>query len=60
MEKTERFKLIEKDRKAGATVYVDTVTGINYLFLVNGYAGGLTPLLDRNGNPVVSSLPIID
>lgn len=28
-------------------------SGVNYLFWQEGYAGGLTPLLDRNGNVVV-------
>ena len=27
-------------------IIVDTVTGVNYLFVHEGYAGGLTPLLD--------------
>lgn len=39
-------------------VWVDKETGVNYLFRASGYAGGLTPLLDRNGNPVIS--PIIN
>lgn len=39
-------------------IYVDKETGVNYLFTVNGYAGGLTPLLDRDGKPVIS--PIIN
>lgn len=60
MEKTERFKITVKDRKSGSYIYVDTITGINYLFVVNGYGGGLTPLLDRDGKPVVSALPIKD
>ena len=28
-------------------ILVDQVTGVNYLQVCNGYAGGLTPLLDR-------------
>lgn len=39
-------------------IWVDTQTGVNYFFHASGYAGGLTPLLDRNGKPVVSPLPI--
>ena len=39
-------------------IYVDTKTGVNYLFSSAGYAGGITPLLDRNGNVVISPLPI--
>ena len=38
-------------------IYVDKKTGVNYLFVQSGYAGGLTVLLDRNGNPVVSPIP---
>lgn len=30
----------------------DTVTGVQYLFVQDGYAGGLTPLLDKDGKPV--------
>lgn len=39
-------------------IWVDTLTGVNYLFHASGYAGGLTPLLDREGKPVISPLPI--
>ena len=35
-------------------IWVDKDTGVNYLFRHSGYAGGLTPLLDREGKPVVS------
>lgn len=35
-------------------VYVDKVTGVNYVFCQAGYAGGLTPLLDKDGKPVVT------
>lgn len=40
------------------TIWVDRETGVNYLWVASGYAGGLTVLLDRDGKPVVSSLPI--
>ena len=39
-------------------ILVDKKTGVNYLFVASGYAGGLTPLLNRDGTPVVSALPI--
>lgn len=32
-------------------IWVDRQTGVNYLFHAGGNAGGLTPLLDRAGNP---------
>jgi len=35
-------------------VWVDKQTGVNYLFHIDGYAGGLTALLDSDGKPVVS------
>ena len=42
---------------ASREVWVDRETGVNYLWVASGY-GGLTVLLDRDGKPVVSSLPI--
>ncbi|ADL52795.1 DUF6440 family protein [Clostridium cellulovorans] len=36
-------------------VIVDKKTGVNYLFTINGYGGGLTVLLDREGKPVITS-----
>ena len=35
-------------------ILVDKATGVNYLFVKSGYGGGLTPLLDENGKPVVT------
>lgn len=37
-------------------VWIDKETGVNYLFLQSGYAGGLTPLLDREGKPIISTV----
>ena len=39
-------------------IWVDTKTGVNDFFHQSGYAGGLTVLLDREGKPVISPLPI--
>lgn len=33
----------------------DTLTGVLYLQVQSGYAGGLTPLLDRDGKPMAWS-----
>ncbi len=38
-------------------IWVDRETGVNYLYLSSGYGAGLTPLLDREGKPVVSPIP---
>ena len=35
-------------------IWVDRETGVNYIFHWNGSAGGMTPLLDADGKPVVS------
>lgn len=35
-------------------IWVDKETGIQYLFHASGYAGGLTPLLDRDGKPIIT------
>ena len=40
------------------TIWIDRETGVNYLLVASGNGGGLTVLLDRDGKPVVSSLPI--
>ena len=56
-----RFIKIYDDGAFGSNeIWVDTRTGVNYLFHASGYAGGLTPLLDRDGKPVISSLPVED
>ncbi len=35
-------------------IWVDKETGVNYLFHICGQCGGLTPLLDSEGKPVVT------
>lgn len=35
-------------------IFVDRETGVNYIFRASGNAGGLTPLLNRDGTPVVT------
>ena len=37
-------------------IMVDTQTGVNYLVWKSGYAGGITPLLNSDGKPIVTSL----
>ena len=38
-------------------IWVDQATGVNYICTQNGYAGGMTPLLNPDGTPVVTSVP---
>ena len=57
MAREKRFEVIEKEGMGLAghiRVIVDTETGVNYLYVQDGYGGGLTALLDSKGNPVVS------
>lgn len=35
-------------------IWVDRVTGVNYLFTQSGHAGGLTVLLNADGKPVIT------
>lgn len=35
-------------------IWVDRETGVNYMYHCAGHSGGLTPLLDRDGNPIIS------
>lgn len=57
MSKDQRFEKVYSQGTMNVTeILVDKVTGVNYLFRQNGYAGGLTPLLDRDGKPVVTPI----
>lgn len=60
----DRFKKILVDgggmTESRMEIYVDRKTGVNYLFSSSGNAGGLTVLVDRDGKPIVSSLPVED
>lgn len=58
MSKDKRFEKTYSQDLGSTMIYVDKETGVNYLFIANGYAGGLTPLLDREGKPVIT--PIIN
>jgi hypothetical protein len=37
-------------------IWVDQVTGVNYLYIQSGFSGGLTVMLDREGRPVISTI----
>ncbi len=37
-------------------ILVDRETGVQYLFVKSGYGAGLTPLLDRDGKPMVKTV----
>lgn len=52
-----RFIKVYSQDMGTKLIFVDKVTGVNYLFVQSGYAGGLTPLLDREGKPVITRIP---
>lgn len=35
-------------------IWQDQETGVQYLYRFSGYSGGLTPLLDGDGKPVIT------
>lgn len=37
-------------------VLVDKETGVNYLVLKSGYGLSLTPLLDKDGKPIITKM----
>ena len=59
MAKDQRFeKVYSQGTMTTMEIWVDKENGVNYVFHASGYAGGMTPLLDRDGKPVVS--PVIN
>lgn len=55
MAKNERFENVYSQGTLSITeICVDKETGVNYLFHTSGYAGGMTPLLGRDGKPIIS------
>ena len=52
-----RFEQIYSQGFSNITqIWVDKPTGVQYLWHASGYSGGLTPLLDRDGKPVISPI----
>ena len=55
--KNERFENVySQGGLSTMEIWVDKETGVNYLFRTEGYAGSMTPLLDRDGKPVISPI----
>ena len=55
MANNQRFERVYIQSKMSSTeIWVDKETGVNYLYHACGYSGGLTPLLDRDGKPIVT------
>ena len=55
MAKNDRFENVySRGGLSTMEIWVDKETGVNYLFHTSGYAGGMTPLLGRDGKPIIS------
>ena len=53
--KNDRFEKTYSQGSLNVTeIWVDKATGVNYIYHVCGSPGGLTPLLDREGKPIIS------
>ena len=53
----DRFiKIYSQGKLSVVEIWVDKETGVNYLYRKDGYSGGLTPLLDKDGKPVVTAV----
>ena len=52
--KNKRFIVKHKEEQGFSSIriWVDRETGVNYLLMTYGNGGGLTPLLDKNGQVV--------
>lgn len=57
MSKGQRFeKIYTQGAMTTTEIWVDKETGVSHLFHACGTAGGMTPLLDRDGKPIVSPI----
>lgn len=55
MKKDRFIKVYSQNSWFGSNVriLVDVETGVNYLFCIEGYGGGLTVMLNADGKPIV-------
>ena len=56
MSKEKRFEKAYSQGAGAIEIWIDKETGVNYLYRSSGYSGGLTVLLDKDGNPVVTPI----
>ncbi|EIX2264318.1 hypothetical protein MKG14_002003 [Listeria monocytogenes] len=53
----ERFEKIYTQGKLNIMeIWVDKETGVQYVYHLPGYAGGMSPLLDADGKPLLADL----
>ena len=57
MKKNDRFEMVYHQGVVSTMeVWVDTETGVNYLYRRDGNSGGMTVLLDKEGKPVITPI----
>ncbi len=56
--KEKRFVKIHSEHFGSVEIWVDKRTGVNYLFKTCGNAGGVCPLIDAEGRPVVTPVSV--
>jgi hypothetical protein len=57
MKKNDRFEKVYSQGVLGSMeIWVDTETGVNYLYRQSGNSGGMTVLLDKDGKPVITPI----
>ena len=56
MAKDKRFIKTYSQGAGSTEIWVDKETGVNYLYHASGYAGGLTVLVDMDGNPIITKI----
>ncbi len=57
MKKEERFvETYSQGKIDNIKIFVDKETGVNYVFHHQGYAGGMTVLLDKDGKPIITDV----
>lgn len=50
-------KIYGQGTLSGVDIWLDRFTGVQYLCLWSGSGGGVTPLLGRDGKPMISPIP---
>lgn len=62
MKSDKRFEIVKKNSIGigrETIILRDKETGVQYLFVSSGYGGGLTPLIDENGKPILDKKEIL-
>nr|WP_239257252.1 DUF6440 family protein [Listeria ilorinensis] len=56
-EKRDLKKMYTQGKLSIMEIWVDKETGVQYLYHSAGYSGGMTPLLNAEGKPIITPLP---